>query len=361
MFDAGVAPGEIDLADYTRSIERLNTSLGFLQTEMQRLAQQQEKIMSMREQQQQAWVIPPPAPSPHRYHSMIDINNCTGKNILPSSCEHLHGLVCFSSPHRQLRELRSSSVTGRGSGRGSVGSLSPILSSSGSPHAPNRSPAGIKRRPASFHARTPRTPRPNDLKVTPFSRMLNTPTSVDSLPRLRRFTPSQTQLSSFAYLGHDEGPGKSKNQEAQDNKENAKDKEETAAKKSAGTPQPSAKEAAKEKDDERQEERKQAEQAQSKGEVKQTRSSEVLCQPVSEIQGPSGTRVKGDPQDRRDLVEVPLSGLKPVGGPPDGQEIPGEGEAGGDTCGDDQKMCCGFFFKVSWSYRIIYRIIFIVA
>ncbi|XP_044074328.1 calmodulin-regulated spectrin-associated protein 2 isoform X4 [Siniperca chuatsi] len=308
----GVTPGEIDLADYTRSIERLNTSLGFLQTEMQRLAQQQEKIMSMREQQQQAWVIPPPAPS----------------------------------PHRQLRELRSSSVTGRGSGRGSVGSLSPILSSSGSPHAPNRSPAGIKRRPASFHARTPRTPRPNDLKVTPFSRMLNTPTSVDSLPRLRRFTASQTQLSPFDYLGHDEGQGESKNHEANDNnKENTKDKEETLAKKSAGTPRPSTEEAAKEKEDERQEERKQAEHAQSKGVAKQTRSSEVLCQPVSEIQGTARSRVKGDPQDRRDLVEVSLSGLKPPGGPPCGQEMTGEGETGGDTYGEDQKMCCGFFFK----------------
>lgn len=63
-----MTPGDADLADYTRSIERLNTSLGFLQTEMQRLAQQQEKIMAMREQQhQQAWVIPAPAPSPHRY------------------------------------------------------------------------------------------------------------------------------------------------------------------------------------------------------------------------------------------------------------------------------------------------------
>ena len=59
--------GEIDITEYTRSIERLNTSLGFLQTEMQRLAQQQETIMSMREQQ--AWVIPPPAPSPHRYQA----------------------------------------------------------------------------------------------------------------------------------------------------------------------------------------------------------------------------------------------------------------------------------------------------
>ncbi|XP_074544295.1 calmodulin-regulated spectrin-associated protein 2 isoform X2 [Halichoeres trimaculatus] len=304
----GVTPGEIDLAEYTRSIERLNTSLSFLQTEMQRLAQQQEKIMAMREQHQQSWVIPPPAPS----------------------------------PHRQLRELRSSSVTGRGSGRGSVGSLSPILSSSGSPHAPNRSPAGIKRRPASFHARTPRTPRPNDLKVTPFSRMLNTPTSVDSLPRLRRFTSSQSQISSFTYLGHDDSAGESNNQEDKDEKE--KDKEETEAKTSAGTHQPSAKEAAKEKEEEKQEERKQTEQAPSQGRVKQTRSSEVLCQPVSDIQAPTGSRVTRDSQDRRDLVEVPLSGLKAAGGS-QGQETTGEGETGGDGFGEDGKMCCGFFFK----------------
>ncbi|XP_044224018.1 calmodulin-regulated spectrin-associated protein 2 isoform X2 [Thunnus albacares] len=305
--DGGVAPGEIDLAEYTRSIERLNTSLGFLQTEMQRLAQQQEKIMAMREQHQQAWVIPPPAPS----------------------------------PHRQLRELRSSSVTGRGSGRGSVGSLSPILSSSGSPRAPNRSPAGIKRRPASFHARTPRTPRPNDLKVTPFSRMLNTPTSVDSLPRLRRFAPSQTQTSSFAYLGHDDGTGEYKNQEASNSKENTKEKEETAARKSAGTPPSPTKEAAKEKEDERPEERREAKQAQLKVEGKQSRTTGVLCQPASDTRGAAGSQ--GDSQDRRDLVEVTMSGPKP----PDsqGQEVTGEGEAGADTYGEDQKMCCGFFFK----------------
>lgn len=282
---------------------------------------------------------------------MTDINNFTGENNF-SAITYMAVVFC---PRRQLRELRSSSVTGRGSGRGSVGSLSPILSSSGSPHAPNRSPAGIKRRPASFHARTPRTPRPNDLKVTPFSRMLNTPTSVDSLPRLRRFTSSQSQLSPFAYLGHNEGPEGSKNQEDKDNKENTKDKEETME--SAGTTQPSTKEAAKKKEDKRQEDKKQTEQAQSKDEVKQTRSSEVLCQPVSDIQGPAGSQVKADPQDRRELVELPLSRLKPPGGS-SGQEVAGKGEvdreAGGDTLGDDQKMCCGFFFKVNWSYRIIF-------
>ncbi|XP_034039981.1 calmodulin-regulated spectrin-associated protein 2 isoform X2 [Thalassophryne amazonica] len=306
----GVTPGEVDLTEYTRSIERLNTSLGFLQTEMQRLAQQQEKIMAMRDQQpqQQAWVIPPPAPS----------------------------------PHRQLRELRSSSVSGRGSGRGSVGSLSPILSSSGSPHAANRSPAGIKRRPASFHARTPRTPRPNDLKVTPFSRMLNTPTSVDSLPRLRRFAPSQTQLSSFAYLGHDDEHVAGNNLETKDNNGKAKEKGNTMAHKSAGTLQTNTKEPSKEKKCESQEERTEAELATLKGEVKERMNSEVLVQPVSEIQGTGCSRYKGEPQDKRDLVEVPLSGLK---APEDrGQEMEAE-EAGVDPYGDDQKVCCGFFFK----------------
>lgn len=171
--------------------------------------------------------------------------------------------------------------------------------------------------------------------------MLNTPTSVDSLPRLRRFNPSQTQTSSFAYLGHDEGNGELKKQESSNIKENTKDKEETVAKKSAGTPPSPTKESAKEKEDERPEERGEAKQV----EVKKSRTSEVLCQPVSEIQGATSSQVKPDSQDRRDLVEVTVSGSKP----PDrqSQEVTGEGEAGGDTYGEDQKMCCGFFFQVN--------------
>ncbi|XP_055007985.1 calmodulin-regulated spectrin-associated protein 2 [Boleophthalmus pectinirostris] len=289
----GIAPGEVDLSEYTRSIERLNSSLGFLQTEMQRLAQQQEKIMAMREQQQQAWVIPPPAPS----------------------------------PHRQLRELRSSSVTGRGSGRGSVGSLSPNLSSSGSPQAPTRSSSGLKRRPASFHARTPRTPRPNELKVTPFSRMLNTPTSVDSLPRLRRFTPQQSQLSSFAYFGHDEKTDEMKNCDGKDDKETAK---EETVEKSAG-----AQEAAPQlqTQDHSKDTGPQQRQNLSKKEITQTKPAEVLHQPLSEVQ--EGAKFECRP-DRSDLVEAALSELKL------GDE---EGETGEEICGTEQKMCCGFFFK----------------
>ncbi|CAL8281624.1 unnamed protein product [Lota lota] len=295
----GVGSGEIDITEYTRSIERLNTSLGFLQTEMQRLAQQQETIMSMREQQ--AWVIPPPAPS----------------------------------PHRQLRELRSSSVAGRGSGRGSVGSLSPILSSSGSPRAPHRSPAGIKRRPASFHARTPRTPRPNELKVTPFSRMLNTPTSVDSLPRLRRFSPSQTQTSSFAYLGHDEGPRAPDNQ---DNQQRDKHQEEGERKSTGALPSP-AKGRTAESESRKGVRGESAPAKVTEGVV----SSEVRSQPAPDLQGRDLREVPLLQQDqsdqgRRDLREVPLLQQ-------DQAEEEEDGGAGRDAYGDDQKMCCGFFFK----------------
>lgn len=244
-------------------------------------------------------------------------------------------MVCFFATDRQLRELRSSSMMGRGSGRGSVGSLSPNLSSSGSPQAPNRSPAGIKRRPASFHARTPRTPRPNDLKVTPFSRMLNPPTSVDSLPRLRRFTSSHCQLSSFAYLGHEERPGEKKDSNT-----------ETAAQEKAGTSH-----LHRENKGEHENEQKQTERARSKGEDRQRRSAEVLQQPLPENKRPTSSLVKAENQDRRDLVEVPLSGLKPAEGSSSGQEMEGEED------GDDQKACCGFFFKVNKTFKMLIRLL----
>lgn len=172
--------------------------------------------------------------------------------------------------------------------------------------------------------------------------MLNTPTSVDSLPRLRRFTSSQTQLCSFAYLGHDEGPVGSKGQE--DKEEAMEPKDEEEEEEGICTVRHPCREAAKEKGDERKEERKQEEQVQRK-------QSEVLCQPVSErrSQATSAISVKAETQEKRDLVEVSLSDVKASGGPAGGREVVAEvdveGDAGGD--GDDQKMCCGFFFKVT--------------
>uniref|UniRef100_A0A671PB80 Calmodulin-regulated spectrin-associated protein 2-like n=1 Tax=Sinocyclocheilus anshuiensis TaxID=1608454 RepID=A0A671PB80_9TELE len=279
---------EVDLAEYTQSIERLNTSLNFLQSEMQRLAQQQEHIMQMREHQ--SWVISPPEPS----------------------------------PRKQMRELRSSSLVGRGS----VGSLSPILSSTGSPRTTHRSPSTIKRKSASFHARTPRTPRPNELKVTPFSRMLNSQQSVDSLPRLRRFLPSQAQSSPFAYLGDDEGPS-SEDHTAREKpcKKDSKDAAENS---------PSA-----------QVNEKQREDKQDVGEsnkIMNAPTSEVLSQPTMDhlTVTASGHTNEEESHEKKNLIEVPLSVLKPL----DGHDLESSKETEtGLEFRPDQKMCCGFFYR----------------
>lgn len=148
---------EVDLTEYTRSIEKLNHSLAFLQSEMQRLSQQQEVIMAMREQQhQQAWVIPPPHTNP--------------------------------SPQKHSRP-------------GAVTRSSGPSSPADSPHSTHRSPTSIKRKSASFHSRNPRATRPSELKLAPYNRVLTAPQSVDSIPRLRRFSPCQPLASSFVYMG----------------------------------------------------------------------------------------------------------------------------------------------------------------
>lgn len=177
--------------------------------------------------------------------------------------------------------------------------------------------------------------------------MLNPPTSVDSLPRLRRFASNQSQLSSFAYLGHDMSSGEKKDS-----------KEGTAAQESSGTSHPSTNQENKVGCEDGQ---NQTEQPRSKGEEKERRSAEVLHQPLPENKRPTSSRVKAEDQDRRDLVEVPLSGVKPPEGTSSGQEMAGEEDI--DAGGDDQKMCCGFFFKVNEALKInmcLFVVVFLI-
>lgn len=124
-------------------------------------------------------------------------------------------------------------------------------------------------------------------------------------------------------------------------------KEGTAAQESSGTSHPSTNQENKVgyKDGQNQ-----TEQPRSKGEEKERRSAEVLQQPLPENKRPTSSRVKAEDQDRRDLVEVPLSGVKSPEGTSSGQEMAGEEDI--DAGGDDQKMCCGFFFKVNEALKI---------
>ncbi|XP_072560132.1 calmodulin-regulated spectrin-associated protein 2-like isoform X2 [Paramormyrops kingsleyae] len=291
---------EVDMAEYTKSIEKLNASLNFLQVEMQRLAQQQEVIMQMRDQQ--SWVISPPQPS----------------------------------PQKQVQDLRHSTR--------SAGSMSPVLSSAGSPRPAHRSPAAIKRKSASFHSRTPRTPRPSELRITPFNRMLNTPQSVDSLPRLRKFSPSQTQTTSYTYLGHDSRPTRGpdpKPEESTQSTKNGQPAAETPAQATiAVDPAPAPTKETKQKE----QDRRAVVDLREGSKPRESKVSEVLTQPVTETFTviPSANPTGATGPTAKNLIEVPLSVLKPL----EGQGLEkDESGAGEEVSKEEQKTCCGFFFK----------------
>lgn len=318
---------EADLSEYTRSIEKLNHSLAFLQAEMQRLAQQQEVIMAMREQQhQQTWIIPPPHTNP--------------------------------SPQKHPR---SGAVT-RSSGPSSPAD---------SPRSTHRSPTSIKRKSASFHSRNPRTARPSELKLAPYSRFLNAPQSVDSIPRLRRFSPCQPLMSSFLYMGEKPAINQDGDNTKETNSVLSPDRElasicaacsphsspnrQTKTEKSdIDANSPSEETGAQNheeisdivKDDQNSTVQK------SFIELKPTIESsfpEVLAHPVVEIFTVTPTDIpsKTEPssQAKSSLIEVPLSVKKPMEDLTIDDSLEME-QGSNESVDDEPKQCHGFFFKV---------------
>uniref|UniRef100_A0A8B9C5J5 Calmodulin regulated spectrin associated protein family member 2 n=1 Tax=Anser brachyrhynchus TaxID=132585 RepID=A0A8B9C5J5_9AVES len=249
---------EGDILEYTKSIEKLNSSLHFLQQEMQRLSLQQEMLMQMREQQ--AWE---------------------------------------------------------------------------SPRSTHQSPQSSNRKNASFHIKMQRTPRPNELKITPLNRTLTAPRSVDSLPRLRRFSPSQVpiQTRSFVCFG-DDGEHIGEPQVKGNLLKEVKPTEEVAKEEGPKL-------------------LKKSEQKLEEKEIKPLESnvSEVLSQPITETVclTPNEDQLSHPilptaAPKTASLIEVSLSDLKP----PEKNEVPVEkyeGESDREQFEDDQKVCCGFFFK----------------
>ncbi|XP_074894944.1 calmodulin-regulated spectrin-associated protein 2 isoform X4 [Buteo buteo] len=283
---------EGDILEYTKSIEKLNSSLHFLQQEMQRLSLQQEMLMQMREHQ--AWVISPPQPS----------------------------------PQKQIRDFKSSSRQ--------MGTPSPVAPfSQESPRSTHQSPQSSNRKNASFHIKMQRTPRPNELKITPLNRTLTAPRSVDSLPRLRRFSPSQVpiQTRSFVCFG-DDGEHIGEPQLRGNLLKEVKPTEEVAKEQGPKL-------------------LKQCEQKLEEKEIKPIESnvSEVLAQPITETvcvtpnEDQLSQPILPTPGPKTaNLIEVSLSDLKP----PEKNEVSAEkyeGESDREQFEDDQKVCCGFFFK----------------
>ncbi|XP_010769218.1 calmodulin-regulated spectrin-associated protein 2-like [Notothenia coriiceps] len=288
---------EGDLSEYTRSIDKLNHSLAFLQTEMQRLAQQQEVIMAMREKQhqQQAWVIPPSYANP--------------------------------SPQKQSRAVTRSS-----------GPSSPA----DSPHSTHRSPTSIKRKSASFHSRTPRNPRPNELKLAPYNRVLTAPQSVDSIPRLRRFSPSQPLAYAMVYLGEKPATANPDALDGDKNKETESllSPERERASICVANSAPSSPNL-----------KLKGEPTEADSVLKPLIESsvpEVLAHPVVETFTVTPSEIPPQPEDpgqvKSSLIEVPLSVVKPLEDLTldDDLEMQLGEEDGADH---EQKISRGFFFK----------------
>ncbi|XP_072295406.1 calmodulin-regulated spectrin-associated protein 2a isoform X2 [Eucyclogobius newberryi] len=275
---------EVDFSEYTRSIEKLNHSLGFLQSEMQRLSQQQEIIMTMRGQQQ-GWVIPQTHANPQKYN-------------------------------------RSGAVTR------SSGPSSPV----DSPRFTHRSPTSINRKSASFHSKNPRTARPNELKLAPYNRVLTAPQSVDSIPRLRRFSPCLPSASSFVYMGETPASANAKTAEKTKEMESLLTRGKVHCGRSAAKSLPTSPN------------KMNIRELDLLDEAMNHTSSGGLSHPVMEGFSLSLAELDASAQGKSNLIEVPLSVVKSLEdlALEDALDLqPGTG----DSVEEDQKTCRGFFFK----------------
>ncbi|XP_048198085.1 calmodulin-regulated spectrin-associated protein 3 isoform X2 [Perognathus longimembris pacificus] len=134
--DLGPVPPE-GLGDYNRAVSKLSAALSSLQRDMQRLTDQQQRLLAPSE-------APGPAPPPAAW-------------VIPGP---------------------------------------PTGSKAASPSPARRAPA-TRRSPGPGPSPTPRSPkhaRPAELRLAPLTRVLTPPHDVDSLPHLRKFSPSQVPV-----------------------------------------------------------------------------------------------------------------------------------------------------------------------
>ncbi|XP_018610091.1 calmodulin-regulated spectrin-associated protein 3 [Scleropages formosus] len=159
--------GPAPLGDYNYAVSKLSAALSSLQTDMQRLSEQQNQLMRKKAAAStQAWVIPAgpkpvgsPAPRFTREHTREPPSAASSASPSPS-------------PSRKVAPPKSPQVSHR-------------RAQSAPPKSPKQ------------HHQT----RPLELKFPPLTRVLTPPQNVDTLPHLRRVSPRQCQVqtsSSFS-------------------------------------------------------------------------------------------------------------------------------------------------------------------
>ncbi|XP_023144384.2 calmodulin-regulated spectrin-associated protein 3 isoform X2 [Amphiprion ocellaris] len=167
-------PGEkmvAPLGDYNNAVSKLTAALSSLQSDMQRLTEQQNQLIKKKAvaSSNKSWVIPASpktsttAPPPAR--------------LSRESTRDLNSASSSPSPSRKITNHTT----------------------------PPKSPH-VHRRAQSVPPKSPKHSRPLDIKVPTLSRVLNPPQNVDRIPHLRRVNPwqSQVQTSSSFSIGDSE-------------------------------------------------------------------------------------------------------------------------------------------------------------
>ncbi|XP_069086469.1 calmodulin-regulated spectrin-associated protein 3 isoform X4 [Pleurodeles waltl] len=162
-FSPEITKGGLDdnLGDYNRAVAKLNTALNSLQMDMQRLSDQQQKLMH--QEKTKAWVIPASSPK-------TPVHRPSREFVPPRSVE--------------------------------LSSSSPSPSPSRRTTAPHpKSPAPVaKKPPPPTLPKSPKHNRPVELKIPPLTRVLTPPNNVDNMPRLRKFSPSKVPVQTRSSL-----------------------------------------------------------------------------------------------------------------------------------------------------------------
>ncbi|XP_036412862.1 LOW QUALITY PROTEIN: calmodulin-regulated spectrin-associated protein 3 [Colossoma macropomum] len=172
------AEKEPPLVEYNEAVSKLSSALQSLQRDMQRLTEQQQKLMG------QKTTASPPA------------KTATSSRKTPPSSK---AWVIPAGPKNSV----TPSARKPQSSRDFSPSGSPSKPSASDPKSPKASASTTPRR---LHNSTPKSPkrqhptRPCDLSFPPLTRVLTPPQNVDTLPHLRRVSPSQCQVQTCSSL-----------------------------------------------------------------------------------------------------------------------------------------------------------------
>lgn len=191
----GASPKPPQAPQYEAAVARLSAALSSLQLDMQRLTQQQERLLLEQRPHgaPQAWVIP-----------------------LPKSTK--------SSPKNPPGSPAPTRKGGGGGGGGSSNNAGNSTPGAGGGTTTAAGTAGSVAISAGGVAtgggrkappRSPRRPRPAELRLPPLTRVLTPPHDVDTLPHLRRFSPSQVPVQTRSSLRFADGQEEEEDEEEQ--------------------------------------------------------------------------------------------------------------------------------------------------